>query len=107
MNELREQAMKHILRIEKLKEQHAELEDFQESIRKSNAGLPGYLDVFDDIGICINRLGGWHRVNLKQDLGITTLTAEFKEKLFAATEVRKADIESELKKLIGGNGESE
>ena len=107
MNELREQAMKHILRIEKLKEQHAELEDFQESIRKSNAGLPGYLDVFDDIGICINTLGGWHRVNLKQDLGITTLTAEFKEKLFAATEVRKADIESELKKLIGGNGESE
>ena len=44
---------------------------------------------------------------MKQDLGITTLTAEFKEKVFAATEVRKADIESELKKLIGGNGESE
>ena len=107
MNELREQAMKHILRIEKLREQHAELEDFQESIRKSNAGLPGDLDVFDDIGICINTLGGWHRVNLKQDLGITTLTAEFKEKVFVATEVRKADIESELKKLIGGNEESE
>ncbi len=103
MNELREQAMKHVLKVEKLKAQHAELEDFQESIKKSNAGLPSDLNFFDDIGICIPKLNRWHRVNLKQDLGITTLTTEFKEKLFVATEVRKVEIENELKKLIGGN----
>lgn len=103
MNELREQAMKHVLRVEKLKEQHAELEEFQESIKKSIDGLPGDSDVFDDIGICIPRMNRWHRVNLKKDLGITTLTAEFKEKVFAATEVRKVEIENEIKKLIGGN----
>lgn len=103
MNELREQSRKHILKVEKLREQHAELEEFQESIKKSNAGLSGDLNFFDDIGICIPKLNRWHRVNLKQDLGITTLATEIKEKVFDATEVRKVEIEKELKELIGGN----
>lgn len=106
MNELREQAMKHILRIEKLREQHAELEDFQEALLEpfTNNSFPFGSDI--EIGL-LDAKGIKYRVCLEQDLGITSLTADFREILTAELEERKEVLETELKQLIGGNGESE
>ena len=105
MNELREQAMKHILRIEKLREQHAELEDFQEALLEpfTNNSFPFGSDI--EIGL-LDAKGIKYRVCLEQDLGITSLTADFREILTAELEERKEVLETELKQLIGGNGES-
>lgn len=106
MNELREQAMKHILRIEKLREQHAELEDFQEALLEpfTNNSFPFGSDI--EIGL-LDAKGIKYRVCLEQDLGITSLTADFREILTAELEQSKEVLETELKQLIGGNGESE
>ena len=105
MNELREQSMKHILRIEKLREQHAELEDFQEALLEpfADSSFPCGSDI--EIGLW-DKKGIKYRVCLEQDLGITSLTADFREILTAELEERKEVLETELKKLIGGNGDA-
>lgn len=95
MNELREQAMKHVMRVEKLKEQHAELEDFYEALMSSSE---------QDIEIRIGELrGNIYRVRLEQDLGISINKDELKIKLILEIHARKEALENELKKLIGGN----
>ena len=106
MNEIREQAMKHILRIEKLREQQAELEDLAEALIEPFAdnSFPFGSDI--EIGIW-DAKGIKYRVCLEQDLGITSLTADFREILTAELEERKEVLETELKQLIGGNEESE
>lgn len=105
MNELREQAMKHILRIEKLREQHAELEDLAAALIEPFAdnSFPFGSDI--EIGLW-DAKGIKYRVCLEQDLGITSLTADFREILTAELEERKEVLETELKKLIGGNGDA-
>lgn len=95
MNELREQAMKHVLRVEKLKEQHAELEEFQEALLS-----PDGPDIEIGIGMTNGRL---YRVRLDQDLGITSIQEELIKKLVTETHIRKAVIEMTLNQLIGGN----
>ena len=105
MNELRELAMKHILRIEKLREQHAELEDFQEALLEPFVDNSFHFGSDIEIGVW-DAKGIKYRVCLEQDLGITNLTADFREILTAELEERKEVLETELKKLIGGNGGS-
>lgn len=102
MNELREQAMKHILKVEKLREQHAELEDFQEALLEpfADSSFPFGSDI--EIGVW-DAKGIKYRVCLEQDLGITSLTADFREILTAKLEERKEELEAELTKLIGGD----
>ena len=95
MNELREQAMKHVLRVEKLKEQHAELEEFQEALLS-----PDGSDI--EIGIEMTN-GRLYRVRLDQDLGITSIQEELIKKLVTETHIRKAVIEMTLTQLIGGD----
>lgn len=95
MSELREQAMKHILKVEKLKEQHAELEGFQEALL-----TPDIPDIEIGIGMTKGRL---YRVRLEEDLGIVTIQKELRKKLIAETHIKKEKLENELKKLIGGN----
>lgn len=95
MNELREQAMKHVFKVEKLKAQHAELEEFQEALL-----TPDSPDIEIGIGTTKGRL---YRVRLEEDLGIVTIQKELRRKLIAETHIKKEKLENELKKLIGGN----
>ena len=94
MNELREKAIVHVLRVEKLKEQHAELEDLQDELSKI-----GNADII--IGF-YPKNGGFYKV-LLEDLGITRLQEEFKNKLIAELHIRKEVLEMTLTQLIGGN----
>lgn len=94
MNELREKAIAHVLRVEKLKEQHAELEDLQDELSKI-----GNADII--IGF-YPKNGGFYKV-LLEDLGITRLQEEFKNKLIAELHIRKEVLEMTLTQLIGGN----
>lgn len=94
MNELREKAIAHVLRVEKLKEQHAELEDLQDELSKI-----GNADII--IGF-YPKNGGFYKV-LLEDLGITRLQEEFKNKLIAELFIRKEVLEMTLTQLIGGN----
>jgi len=102
MSELREQAMKHILMVEKLKEQHAELEDLAAALIEpfSDSHFAFGSDI--EIGVWDKR-GMKCRVLLEQDLGITNIQEELRGKVLAVTKDRKVEIENELKKLIGGN----
>ena len=102
MSELREQAMKHILMVEKLKEQHAELEDLAAALIEPFAESHFVFGSDIEIGVWDKR-GMKYRVLLEQDLGITNIQEELRGKVLAVTEVRKVEIENELKKLIGGN----
>ena len=94
MNDLREQAMRHVLRVEKLKEQHAELEDLQDELSKI-----GNADII--IGF-YPKNGGFYKV-LLEDLGITSLQDELKKKLVTELHIRKEVIEMTLTQLIGGD----
>lgn len=95
MNDLREQAMKHVMRVEKLKEQHAELEEFQEALLNLSR---------TDIKISIETSTiSLYQVWLEKDLGITSIQAELKNKLIAETHKRKKVLEMTLKQLIGEN----
>ena len=95
MNELREQAMKHVMRVEKLKEQHAELEGLQDDLSKiGNADIT--------IGFYTKNVG-FYKVWLERDLGITSIQEEITRKLIAELHIRKEVIEMTLTKLIGGN----
>ena len=109
MNDLKEQAAEHIFRVQRLKEKYEKLAEFQESLlstdgRAVEVSLWSSSNGNDQVTICI-----WERnernkaVYLNQNLGITNLQSELKEKVFAAAEVRKAEIENELKRLIGGD----
>ena len=42
----------------------------------------------------------WHRVQLKNDLNISSLQEKFKEMLVIELKIKEKEIEAELKKLI-------
>lgn len=99
MNEVRQKASLHIERVYELKRQLGEVEDLQDVLEQHDGedievGIPVGIPIGDDV---------WHRVRLLQDLGITSLTSDFRKILTAELEERKEVLENELIKLIGGN----
>lgn len=98
----------HILKVEKLSGQLNELKELQLSLKIPALDMRNEIVNDIEIGVPTSNAGfmenggssRWHRVQLKNDLGISNIQKDFKETLLLELHVREKEIESELKKLI-------
>lgn len=99
MDDIKRKAALHIERVDQLRSQLAEVEEFQEALLSHDKN-----DREHDVEIGIwNQHGRLYHVWLERDLGIVTIQKELRRKLIAETHIKKEKLENELKKLIGGN----
>lgn len=94
MDDIKRKAALHIERVDQLRRQLAEVEEFQDVIEKYDS---------ETIEIGISMGDYTHTVALLKDLGITRIQDEFKNKLIAELHIRKEVLEMTLTQLIGGN----
>lgn len=98
----------HILKVEKLSGQLNELKELQLSLKIPALDMRNEIVNDIEIGVPTSNTGfvengvqtRWHRVQLKNDLNISSLQNQIKEMLVIELKSKEKEIESELKKLI-------